>query len=515
VSTPRAAVYDRFWRSRGGGERHAGMIAQVLREDGVEVELLGHEPVDLAEMAGYLGLDLSGCTYRQLPDLPELELAEATEGYDLVVNATYTSRLRPRSRRSAYLCFFPTPADHDLDPLRRAAVRLLGPALRGTVTTLGAGPGWYLPEGRWLGRSTWTSGDAELLLPPGPRRLGFSAGRPGNSEPTTLTFVADDGGVLAEVPVAERFAAHKVDLGTASRRGSVRLRSSTFLPAGGVDTRQLGVSIKSLRLVGRSSVRELAMTRLPYLTRDPRDLSWLEPYRTVMANSEYTRGWVQKLWRTDADVLYPPVQTAGLVPAATRDPVVLALGRFFTPGRGHAKRQLEMVQTFAALSRSGALPGWRMAVVGGCEGSQEPYLREVIAAGAGTPVEVIPNATRAEVERLLQTASVFWSATGWGEDGAKKPWTAEHFGMSTVEAMAGGCVPVVIDRAGQREIVRDGVEGFRFETLEQMGQRTVQLAGDDGLRARLSAAAVPRAHAYDEDAFRTRWRAIVAEHDLL
>jgi len=36
--------------------------------------------------------------------------------------------------------------------------------------------------------------------------------------------------------------------------------------------------------------------------------------------------------------------------------------------------------------------------------------------------------------------SIFWSATGYGEDEEKKPWSHEHFGMTTAEAMVGGCV---------------------------------------------------------------------------
>ena len=60
VTAPmRAAVYNRFWHSQGGGERHSGMIASVLSHDGVEVDLLGHTDVDKDELADHLGLDLS------------------------------------------------------------------------------------------------------------------------------------------------------------------------------------------------------------------------------------------------------------------------------------------------------------------------------------------------------------------------------------------------------------------------------------------------------------------------
>jgi glycosyltransferase involved in cell wall biosynthesis len=115
----------------------------------------------------------------------------------------------------------------------------------------------------------------------------------------------------------------------------------------------------------------------------------------------------------------------------------------------------------------------------------------------------------------MSTASIFWSATGYGEDEERAPWAHEHFGMTTAEAMAGGCVPVVIDKAGQREIVRDGEHGFRWLTPEELADRTLQVAGDPELRARMSAASVQRAQQYSDEAFARRWRDVVAAHDLL
>ncbi len=254
--------------------------------------------------------------------------------------------------------------------------------------------------------------------------------------------------------------------------------------------------------------------RFPWLLANPRDLDYLASYDVVMANSAYTRGWIGRLWRVDADVLYPPIQVERLTPASTRERAVLTVGRLFAPGLGHAKRQLEMVEWFGELYRSGALPDWRMHVVGGCEESQLPYLEKIREAARGLPVDIHPNAPRHEVERLLSTCSVFWSATGYGQDGDRRPWTAEHFGMTTVEAMAGGCVPVVIDRAGQREIVRHGLDGLRWTSPAQLASFTRRLATEDGMRARLAASAVTRAQEFSDAAFADRWREIATRHRL-
>jgi glycosyltransferase involved in cell wall biosynthesis len=129
-------------------------------------------------------------------------------------------------------------------------------------------------------------------------------------------------------------------------------------------------------------------------------------------------------------------------------------------------------------------------------------------------VHVRANAPRQLVEELFATSSVFWVATGLGEDDQQAPWVFEHFGITTVEAMAAGCVPVVIDKAGQREIVRHGTDGYRWTTLDELEAWTRQLAGDDGLRDRLATAAVERAGAFSEEAFAARWRQIAARLGL-
>jgi len=516
--TKRAAVYDRFWHSQGGGERHSGMIAEVLSKDGVEVDLIGHIDIDKDLLADHLGLDLSRCRFRVEPDKGDLHLAALSQEYDLWVNGTYTSRLRPKSKHAAYLCYFPTPFDADLEPWRRALARNLGPLLRDQTGGFDFGDGWRTPEGGRRRQWSWTTDDAVLTLAPGAtvRKVRMDLGGPGMPSRRTLTITDDKDHVYAEIEVGPEFVTHHVEFPASSTGSELHFRTTTFVP-GGRDVRKLGVAVSRMRLEGGKYGPRMALAlRYPWLMRDPRNLSFLEGYDTVMANSEYTRGYIQQLWHTDADLLFPPIQVQRLRPADHREKAVITVGRFFSPGLGHAKRQLEMVQFFVDGQRSGTLPkDWKMYVVGGMEDSQVGYVDTVIAAGAGFPVEVIPNAPRKVVEDLLSTSSVFWSATGYSEDEHKTPWANEHFGMTTVEAMAAGCVPIVIDRAGQKEIVRENVDGFRWTTPAQLQAQTAEVAADEHLRERLSAAATIRAQEYSEEAFAERWHSIVDKHGLL
>jgi glycosyltransferase involved in cell wall biosynthesis len=509
----RAAVYNRFWQSRGGGERHSGKLAEVLAGDGWDVDLIGHAGVDRDELAAHLGLDLSACTLRVVPDSGDDDISTVSAEYDLFVNATHMSRVHAQARHNVYLCYFPTPHDFDAAPWRRFVLRNVAPYVaRGLPPRPDHGVGWYPAEGGLRRSWAWAQGDGVLTLPPGhQRRLRVDLGRPGGP-PVTLTIADETGAELARVDVVEEFRTHRFDFGTAEHGSELHLRCETFSP-GPHDSRGLGVAVSRLRLgEGRESWRAKVVYRFPWLLLDPTDLSFLDSYERILANSEFTRGWIRRLWQRDAAVLFPPIRVGDLAPRTDRSKTIVSVGRFFRPGLGHAKRQLEMVRMFGALAPR--LPGWTFHVVGGVEPAHESYLEEVRAAAAGLPVELHPNAPRAVVDRLLDEASVFWSATGLGEDEDAAPWNQEHFGMTTVEAMAGGCVPVVIDRAGQREIVREGVDGYRWSAPDELADRTLRVATDDALRARLAAAAVERASDFSEEAFAKRWREIAGDLGL-
>ena len=124
-------------------------------------------------------------------------------------------------------------------------------------------------------------------------------------------------------------------------------------------------------------------------------------------------------------------------------------------------------------------------------------------------VELHVDAPGDELRALYAKASVYWQATGLGEDPDRDPDRLEHFGIATVEAMSAGAVPVVIGLAGQLEIVQAGVSGYHFTTLDELVERTEAVVGDDELRARLSEAAEARAREFSVEAFAERFGAVV------
>jgi glycosyltransferase involved in cell wall biosynthesis len=517
----RVAVYDQFWPTLGGGERFAAGIAEVLAGAGHDVVLLAHEPLDLDVLGERLGLDVGGLSVELVEALPDA-VSEASAHVDLFVNASFMSSVPSRAERSIYVVHFPTVPRLQRSPLRRAVAergrRLLG-AGEPLVEPVG---GLHSPDVLRRHSVRWTTGEARFAVtaPPGERvPVAIALGRYADRSLGTIPVRAEiDGEQVATVdvaPVHRRWDPRRVTHLRFTVEGrpdgapvELVLRSPSHRPADvdrGADNRVLGVPVLTIE-AGSGLGRRLAGA-LPGLIEPVQSLGFLDTYTALVSNSAFTRRWVARLWDRDTGLLFPPV---GAVRPAAKVPSILSVGRFFPRGSGHSKKQLEMVRAFRSLFERG-LQGWTLHLVGGCEERGRPYLEEVRAAAEGLPVRLHVGATGAELRALYGQASIYWHATGLDEDEDRHPDRFEHFGITTVEAMSAGAVPVVIGAAGQAEVVRDGVDGLLFGDQEALVDRTWELVADPDRLSALSVAARTRAADFGPEAFSAAVLALVAE----
>ena len=230
----------------------------------------------------------------------------------------------------------------------------------------------------------------------------------------------------------------------------------------------------------------------------------MDSYQTKTAISHFTQIWAKRRWNIDCQLIYPPVETDFI-----RHPklnMILSIGRFAIEGEGHSKRQREMLEVFRT-RLSTTLTDWEYFSVGNVGSSIEhkAFFDELVREGAESHAQLQANLKRSEVRHLLQRAKIFWHAAGYGEAEDSYPELAEHFGIVTVEAMAAGCVPVVINKGGQKEIVEHGVSGFLCENLEEFSEYTLLLASDEALREQMSEAARIRAQMFSAEVFQEKF----------
>lgn len=219
----------------------------------------------------------------------------------------------------------------------------------------------------------------------------------------------------------------------------------------------------------------------------------------VLVNSSYTKTWIDREFGITSHILYPPVPPiSGTCP---KERILLNVGRFSSDSIGN-KKQVELVRTFARLIDR--LPGYRLVLAGGCLDHDRSYLTAVEQASRGLPVTIRSNIGYAELSDWYRRSSMYWHATGYGVDADAHPEANEHFGISPVEAMSAGSVPLVFDGGGLREIIRHGTDGFLWQQPEDLARETVRLAHDDSLRIRMSGAAIDRARDFSPEVFTDR-----------
>ena len=209
------------------------------------------------------------------------------------------------------------------------------------------------------------------------------------------------------------------------------------------------------------------------LSRSPEANRFLQTYR-FLANSKYTKEWISRWWNVDSDVLYPSIRIPhDQFDIDEKTKLILHVGRFFRVG--HNKKQLELLEVFKDLTDCGALSkGWRLVFVGQVSDIDLEYVEELRDKSHEYPVEILTNQPLEALVSLYKKAAIYWHATGLGDQTSEHPELNEHFGITTVEAMSYGCVPVVINAGGQPETVEQDVSGFLFNDEDELKQCTLR-----------------------------------------
>jgi glycosyltransferase involved in cell wall biosynthesis len=220
-------------------------------------------------------------------------------------------------------------------------------------------------------------------------------------------------------------------------------------------------------------------------------------FYTFVVNSAFTKTHIDREFNIHSHVIYPPIDTQKFTPS-DKIPQILYVGRFSQLTQ--RKNQDLLIETFDKLSPK--IPGWKLIITGGIDvGVETEYLNKLRNSAKSLPVEIITNPTFDQLRILYSQSSLFWSASGYSISGPADPIHVEHFGISVVEAMAAGCVPIISDFGGHREIVSPGEDGFLWSQPEQLITHTLKLIKTPKLMHQLSKQAINKSKIFNVERF--------------
>ncbi|WP_035765230.1 glycosyltransferase family 4 protein [Butyrivibrio sp. NC2002] len=232
---------------------------------------------------------------------------------------------------------------------------------------------------------------------------------------------------------------------------------------------------------------------------------YLSSYQALVANSEFTRFYVEQLWGVSCDKLNPPIFTKPIEKNGLekKEKIILAVDRLVPD-----KKVLEMIKMYESLRHKFGCD-YKLVIIGNKDTRYEGYYND-IKKRCNDSIQVYTNVSNSELDRWYEKASIFWHAKGYKVQD-DDPINMEHFGMTTVEAMAKGCIPIVINKAGQKEIVKHKINGYLWNTEVELLDYTIEVINNDDLALEMREKAVEGSQYFLQVQFEEKLKKIVEE----
>jgi glycosyltransferase involved in cell wall biosynthesis len=229
-----------------------------------------------------------------------------------------------------------------------------------------------------------------------------------------------------------------------------------------------------------------------------RDRAFFKSYSLYITYSQYVQYWLNRIWNIEEarTVFFDPA-----VKLITRS-MEPKSNFIFVCSRIEKSKDIDILIT-AYQSSILLQKTYKLIIAGAVIKETKTYvssLKNMI--GSMTDLIILhENPSHGEITGYYNKANIFWHAKGYSVDEETDPSDLEHFGLTTVEAMSAGCVPIVINKGGQKEIVDDGVNGYRWDTPEELVDKTIYLIQHDDERKKMADCAIEMANNYSLDKF--------------
>lgn len=232
----------------------------------------------------------------------------------------------------------------------------------------------------------------------------------------------------------------------------------------------------------------------------------LQKIRTIVCNSKFTKKFIDKEFGVNSGVIYPPVDISGIKPLK-KENIILSVGRFSQLLQ--VKGQDILIDAFKKLVDSGQR-AWKLILAGGSDVGGQEYVDMLRGRAVGYPIEILENVSFSEIKESYGKAKIFWSASGFGVDEEKEPEKVEHFGISLVEAMSAGCVPLVVNKGGFHEIIDEPIENLLWISTKALIEKTNSLVNDEKKRRAIAQTVRQKANKFSQERFQDEIFKIIA-----
>ncbi|MEI7652875.1 MAG: glycosyltransferase family 4 protein [bacterium] len=217
-------------------------------------------------------------------------------------------------------------------------------------------------------------------------------------------------------------------------------------------------------------------------------------YRMTLWNQIKTRGWIWisnskftqknlKAYGITSSVVYPVTSLpADRLPDTQHisgtSLTFITVGRFFR--HLHSKRHDVAIAWFVQFIQSNPqYAASKLILIGGVKPEDKKYY-ESLKQLASSYQNIIfkPNISHIELGHFYKTGDFYIHFAGWGVDSSKYPERTEHLGITPIEAMAYGCIPLCFANGGIPEVIEDGVNGYTFKSLDDLSRKVISLSHD-------------------------------------
>ena len=224
----------------------------------------------------------------------------------------------------------------------------------------------------------------------------------------------------------------------------------------------------------------------------------------VICNSAFTSRFITDFSPSKIKILYPPVDVNSFSSSEKKENIILSVGRF--DNILNAKKQDVLIEAFQRLCTNNPNLNWKLVLMGGSREKPENnhYLSHLKYLAGNSPIEFIVNPTFDSLKKVYSQSKIYWHAAGYGVDELFHPEETEHFGMSVVEAMASGAVPLVVAKGGLTEIVSDSKNGYTWQNLDELIAKTQLLLATPQNLKKLSIEAQNYSQVFSKEKFEAK-----------